>query len=166
MAADEDLEKEEIVPIEKRKSAPPDEGIKVRGVDDVMMRMAKCCNPVPGEEIIGYITRGRGITVHRVSCRNLGKGDLERKIEVQWDSGKDQTYPVDIKVVYSGDRGMLATLSGVLGQLDAKIIGIQPGPRANDLNVCRLTIEVKDTNHLSRVLSTLRAEKGVYQVQR
>ena len=166
MAADEDLEKEEVVPVEKRKSAPPDEGIKVQGVDDVMMRMAKCCNPVPGEEIIGYITRGRGITVHRVSCRNLGKGDLERKIEVQWDSGKDQTYPVDIKVVYSGDRGMLATLSGVPGQLDAKIIGIQPGPRANDLNVCRLTIEVKDTNHLSRVLSTLRAEKGVYQVQR
>ena len=165
-AADEGLEKEEIVPVEKRKSAPPDEGIKVLGVDDVMMRMAKCCNPVPGEGIIGYITRGRGITVHRVSCRNLGKGDLERKIEVQWDSGKDQTYPVDIKVVYSGDRGMLATLSGVLGQLDAKIIGIQPGPRANDLNVCRLTIEVKDTNHLSRVLSTLRAEKGVYQVQR
>jgi GTP diphosphokinase / guanosine-3',5'-bis(diphosphate) 3'-diphosphatase len=158
-------EKEEVISIEKRKSAP-DEGIKVRGVDDVMIRMAKCCNPVPGEEIVGYITRGRGITVHRVSCRNLDKGDLERKIEVQWDSGKDQTYPVDIKVAYSGDRGMLAALSGVLGQFDAKVVGIHFDPRASDLNVCKLTIEVKDTNHLSRVLSALRAEKGVYQVQR
>jgi GTP diphosphokinase / guanosine-3',5'-bis(diphosphate) 3'-diphosphatase len=166
VATEEVAEKEEIIAIEKRKSAPPDEGIKVRGVDDVMIRMAKCCNPVPGEEIIGYITRGRGITVHRVSCRNLDKGDWERKIEVQWDSGKDQTYPVDIKVVYSGDRGMLAALSGVLGQFDAKVVGIHLDPRANDLNVCKLTIEVKDTNHLSRVLSALKAEKGVYQVQR
>jgi GTP pyrophosphokinase len=166
IAAEEALEKEETIAVEKRKSAPPDEGIKVRGVDDVMSRMAKCCNPVPGEEIVGYITRGRGITVHRVSCRNLDKGDLERKIEVQWDSGKDQTYPVDIKVVFSGDKGMLATLSGVLGQFDAKVVGIQLDPRAGDLTVCKLTIEVKDTNHLSRVLSSLRAEKGVYQVQR
>jgi GTP pyrophosphokinase len=101
-----------------------------------------------------------------VSCRNLGKGDEERKIEVQWDSGKDQTYPVDVKVVYSGDKGMLAALSSVLGQFDAKVVGIHLDSRANDLTVCRLTIEVKDTNHLSRVLSTLRAEKGVYQVQR
>ena len=160
------MRKEEIIPVEKRKSAPPDEGIKVRGVDDVMIRMAKCCNPVPGEEIIGYITRGRGITVHRVSCRNLDKGDLERKIEVQWDSGKDQTYPVELKVVYSGDRGMLATLSGMLGQFDAKVVGLQLDPRVNDLNVCKLTIEVKDTNHLSRVLSAFRAEKDVYQVHR
>jgi GTP pyrophosphokinase len=166
VAVEQVLEKEVTIPVEKRKSAPPDEGIKVRGVDDVLVRMAKCCNPVPGEQIIGYITRGRGITVHRLSCKNLDKGDLERKIEVQWDSGKDQTYPVDIKVVYSGDRGMLATLSGVLGQFDAKVVGVHLDPRAHDLNVCRLTIEVKDTNHLSRVLSALKAEKGVYQVHR
>jgi GTP diphosphokinase / guanosine-3',5'-bis(diphosphate) 3'-diphosphatase len=166
VAAEEATEKEETIAVEKRKSPPPDEGIKVRGVDDVMIRMAKCCNPVPGEEIVGYITRGRGITVHRVSCRNLDKGDWERKIEVQWDSGKDQTYPVDIKVVYLGDRGMLATLSGVLGQFDTKVVGVHMDPRSNDLNVCKLTIEVKDTNHLSRVLSALKAEKGVYQVQR
>jgi len=167
LAVDEVLEKkEESISVEKRKSTSPDEGIKVRGVDDVMTRMAKCCNPVPGEEIVGYITRGRGVTVHRIACKNLGKGDWERKIEVQWDSGKDQAYPVDIKVVYSGDRGMLAALSGVLGQFDAKVVGIRLDPRTSDLNVCKLTIEVKDTNHLSRVLSALRLEKGVYQVQR
>jgi GTP diphosphokinase / guanosine-3',5'-bis(diphosphate) 3'-diphosphatase len=85
---------------------------------------------------------------------------------VQWDSGKDQTYPVDIKVVYSGDKGMLAAVNGVLGQFDAKVVGLRLEPRTGDLNVCKLTIEVKDTNHLSRVLSALRLEKGVYQVQR
>jgi GTP diphosphokinase / guanosine-3',5'-bis(diphosphate) 3'-diphosphatase len=165
-AIEETIEKEDFIPVEKRKSSPSGEGVKVRGVDDVMMRMAKCCNPLPGEEIIGYITRGRGITVHRLSCRNLDKGDLERKIEVQWDSGKDQTYPVDLKVVYSGERGMLATLSGVIGQFDAKVVGIQLDPRTNGLNACKLTIEVKDTNHLSRVVLALKAEKGVYQVSR
>jgi GTP pyrophosphokinase len=165
-AVEETQEKDDFIPVEKRKSAPPDEGVKVRGVDDVMMRMAKCCNPLPGEEIVGYITRGRGITVHRLSCRNLGKGDLERKIEVQWDSEKGQTYPVDLKVLYSGERGMLATLSGVIGQFDAKVVGINLDPKTNDLNACRLTIEVKDTKHLSRVILALKAEKGVYQVYR
>jgi GTP pyrophosphokinase len=159
-------DKEDFISVEKRKSPPPDEGVKVRGVDDVMMKMGKCCNPIPGEEIVGYITRGRGITVHRVSCRNLGKGDLERKIEVQWDSGKDQMYPVDLRVVYSGDRGMLANLSSVLGQFDVKVVGIHLDPRTSDLNACTLTIEVRDTNHLSRVMLALKAEKGVYQVQR
>ena len=88
------------------------------------------------------------------------------KLKCNGMRGKNQTYPVDIKVVCSGDKGMLATLSGVLGQFDAKVVGIHLDPRANDLNVCNLTIEVKDTSHLSRVLSALRAEKGVYQVQR
>lgn len=163
---EEEPAKEEVPVVEKRKAPGSDEGIKVRGVDDVMVRMARCCNPVPGEEIIGYITRGRGITVHRLSCRNLEKGDTERKIDVQWDSGKGQAFPVDIKVVYSGDKGMLGTLSGVLGQLDAKVLDIQVGPRSNDFNVCRMRVEVKDTAHLSRVLSALKAEKGVYQVER
>jgi GTP diphosphokinase / guanosine-3',5'-bis(diphosphate) 3'-diphosphatase len=166
LTAEEEVPREETILVEKRKSAPPDEGIKVRGVDDVMIRMAKCCNPVPGEEIVGYITRGRGITVHRLLCRNLDKGDVERRIEVQWDSGKEQTYPVDISVVYSGDKGMLATLSSVLGQSDTRVVAISLDARANDMNVCRLTIEVKDTGHLSRVLAALRGEKGVYQVRR
>ncbi len=166
LAVEEEVPREESIPVEKRKAAPPDEGIKVRGVDDVMVRMGKCCNPVPGEAIVGYITRGRGITVHRLACRNLDKADADRKIEVQWDSGKDQTYPVDIRVVHSGEKGMLATLSSILGQTDARVVGIGSDPRANGMNVCKLTIEVKDTNHLSRVLAALRSEKGVLQVRR
>ena len=166
LAAEEEVPREESIPVEKRKAAPPHDGIKVRGVDDIMIRMGKCCNPVPGEEIVGYITRGRGITVHRLACKNLDKGDADRRIEVQWDSGKNQTYPVDIRVVHSGEKGMLATLSSVLGQTDARVVGIGLDPRANGMNVCKLTIEVKDTNHLSRVLAALRGEKGVVQARR
>ncbi|ABK17794.1 RelA/SpoT family protein [Syntrophobacter fumaroxidans] len=163
----EEAAREDTIPVEKRRTAHGDEGVKVRGVDDVMIRMAKCCNPVPGEEIVGYITRGRGITVHRVQCNNIGRGDAERKIDVQWDSGGGQVYPVDIKITHASDKGILAGLSAVLGQLDANVVDIQVEPPGGyNLGACRLKIEVKDTKHLQRVLSALRAEKGVYRVQR
>ena len=166
VAQTEEVVREEAVPVEKRKTTSREDGIKVRGVDDVMIRMAKCCNPVPGENIIGYITRGRGITVHRLLCRNLVRGDTERKIEVQWDSGEGQVYPVDIKVLYSGSKGMLATLSGVLGQLDVNVEDIHVESRSKDMSVCSLRIDVKDANHLQKVLSALRSEKGVHRVHR
>ncbi len=166
MIQEEEPGREDIIAVEKRKSGPPDEGIKVKGVDDVLIRMARCCNPLPGEPIIGYITRGRGITVHRLHCRNLVRGDSDRKIEVHWDSGEDQLYPVDISIVHSGDKGILAAVNGVLGQLDARVIDIQVDSHGNNCSVCRLRIEVKDTKHLQRVMAALRAEKGVYRVQR
>lgn len=158
--------RDEILPIEKRQASKAEEGVRVSGIDDVMIRMAKCCNPLPGEPIVGYITRGRGIAVHRRSCKNVTHGDRERRIDVQWDSGPSQVFPVDIKVIYNGEKGMLATLSGVLGQLDASAVNVQLAAQEGELSICRLTVEVKDTQHLQRVLTTLKAEKGVYQVQR
>jgi guanosine-3',5'-bis(diphosphate) 3'-pyrophosphohydrolase len=152
--------------VEKRKTPPAKEGIKVRGVDDIMVRMALCCNPVPGEPIMGYITHGRGITVHRLSCKNLDRGDLQRKIEVQWDSGGDQLFPVDIRIAHSGVKGTLASLNGVLGQMDVNVLNLQVETQADTSAVCRLRIEVKDSNHLHRVITALRNEKGVYRVTR
>ncbi|MGV8073723.1 MAG: RelA/SpoT family protein [Syntrophobacteraceae bacterium] len=166
-APEEEPEKDEGILVEKRQPKRSDDGIKVVGVDDVLTRMAKCCNPLPGEPIAGYITRGRGITVHRASCSNVSRADRQRKIDVHWDSEKDQAYPVDIKVVYFGDKGMLAVLNGVLGQLDVSVVGLDIETEAkDDMSACRLRIEVKDTKHLQRVLSALRAEKGVYRVLR
>lgn len=165
-AQQEEPEKETGLVPERSRRKVPDEGIRVRGVDDVLTRMARCCNPVPGEKIIGYITRGRGITVHRLSCKNIKRGDADRKIDVNWDSGEGQVYPVALKVSYSGDKGMLATLSKVLAQLDANVIDVHMDSQADNLNICRLTIEVKDTDHLQRVSTALKGERGVYRVQR
>lgn len=166
-APPEEEEKPEPLPIEKRKASPAHGGIRVRGTDDVLVRLARCCHPVPGEPIIGYITRGKGITVHRATCLNMERGDAERQIDVQWDSGASRVYPVDIRLVYAGTRGMLAALSGVLGQLDVSVIDLQIESRNKaESNVCRMRIEVRDTDHLQRVLTTLRGEKGVYHVQR
>lgn len=163
----EDAAREETILIEKPRAGHKSEGVRVSGVDDVMIRMSRCCNPVPGEPIAGYITRGKGIAVHRLSCPNFARVERERRIEVQWDSGEGHLFPVDIKVVHSGDRGMLAALNGVLGQLDVSVVDLHVGGTSkDDVNVCRMRIEVKDTKHLQRVLGTLRSEKGVYKVQR
>jgi guanosine-3',5'-bis(diphosphate) 3'-pyrophosphohydrolase len=166
LPAEDEQSKDEIL-VEKRKTPPSRDGIKVEGVDDVLIRMAQCCNPVPGEPVMGYITVGRGITVHRISCKNLERGgDEGRKIDVQWNSGKEQVFPVEIKVVHSGERGNLAALNGVLGQMDVNVVSLKVENHADTSSVCHLRIEVKDSQHLQRVMSALRNEKGVYRVQR
>ncbi len=159
-------EKEDMLALEKKKPRSQDEGIIVRGADNVMIRMARCCNPVPGEAIVGYITRGRGITVHRATCRNVGRGDEERKIDVKWDSGEGKVYPVEIHVTLAQEKGMLANLSGILGQLDVNVVDVKLDSSSKDSTLCRLKVEVKDTKHLQRVLSVLRAERGILKVHR
>ena len=109
---------------------------------------------------------GRGITVHRASCTNVETGEYERKIDVQWDSGEGKLYPVDIKVICSESKGMLAGLSGILGQLDASVVDVKMESGAKGTMACRLKIEVKDNKHLQRVLSVLRTEKGILKVSR
>ena len=163
--AEEEHRKEEII-VDKRKPSTAKEGIKVRGVDDILVRMALCCNPVPGEAIMGYITRGRGITVHRASCKNAERGDETRKIEVQWDTGKEQFFAVDIHIIHSGEKGILAALNGVLGQMDVNVVSLQVDSQADNSSVCHLRIEVRDSKHLQRVMAALRNERGVYRVQR
>jgi len=167
LPAEDEHHKDEII-VEKRKSAPPKdkEGIKVQGVDDILIRMAHCCNPVPGEPILGYITRGRGITAHRLTCKNIERGDSSRIIEVQWDTGKEQLFPVDIRIIHSGEKGILAALNGVLGQMDVNVVSLQVDSQADRSSLCRLRIEVRDSGHLQRVMTALRNEKGVYKVQR
>lgn len=164
--AEEEHHKDEIF-VEKRKASPAKkEGVKIKGVEDVLIRMAHCCNPVPGEPILGYITRGRGITAHRLTCKNVDRSDSSRIIDVQWDSGKEQLYPVDIRIIHSGERGMLAALNGVLGQMDVNVVHLQVEDHADSSSICRLRIEVRDSKHLQRVMTALRNEKGVYKVQR
>ncbi|MCL5406236.1 MAG: GTP pyrophosphokinase, partial [Deltaproteobacteria bacterium] len=89
-----------------------------------------------------------------------------RKIDVQWNSGKELLFPVDIRVAYSGERDVLAALNAVLGQMDVNVITLRVDRQADTSSVCHLRIEVKDSKHLQRVMSALRNERGVYKVQR
>ncbi len=144
-----------------------DQGVLVKGIDDVMIRMAKCCNPLPGEPIAGYVTRGRGVTVHRFTCDKVQEGDLERRIEVQWDTaGVSQVFPVDIEVLCANVRGMLATLSGILSDLDINILDVHLENLPDGQTTCLFTIEVRDKPHLERAVNTLKGTKHVYRVRR
>ncbi len=142
------------------------EGIKVRGVDDVLVRFAGCCNPLPGEEIVGYITQGRGVTVHSARCKNLTKADPQRRIDVDWDLEVGVTYPVRIEVITQDRPGALAELSGAIAEANANITQAAVEVTPDHKGIHEFTLQVVDKNHLRQILQTLKRLKWVEKVGR
>ncbi|GAF76444.1 unnamed protein product, partial [marine sediment metagenome] len=146
----------------------PREGIKVRGVDDVLVRFAGCCSPLPGEDIVGYITQGRGVSVHTRSCKNMIGADPQRTVDVEWDTGQLEetatTYPVHIQVVSEDQKGVLADLSGTISSTNANItsanVEIAPDKKA----ISDFTIHVTDKAHLLKIIQHLKKIRTVYKV--
>ena len=132
------------------------------------MKLSKCCNPVPGDEIIGYITRGRGVSVHRTDCINT-KNLLEegnRIIDVSWSNNEKTVYSVDIEV-YANDRaGLLADIITVLGNNKCKIMAVSSKANKEKIAITEITIEVENIEQLNNVLKTLRKIDSVYEVKR
>src|SRR5579884_1115174 len=145
--------------------------IKVRGVDDLLVYRAKCCNPIRGEAIVGYVTRGKGIAVHSVNCTNVQNlmYEVERKIDVEWARAAAQTFPVKMQV-YTEDRpGMLNQLTSVLFNEQTNIRSLEARPddgRGNDGAVIDMTVEIKDKRQLERVVSSIRRISGVRDIER
>jgi GTP pyrophosphokinase len=145
--------------------------IKVKGIDDVLIYRAKCCNPIRGEPIVGYVTRGKGIAVHAVNCANVQNlmYEAERKIDVEWARGAAQTFPVKM-LVYTQDRpGMLNQLTSVLANEQTNIRSLEArmdDERASDGAIVDMTVEVKDTRQLERVVSSMRRISGVRDIER
>jgi len=145
--------------------------IKVKGVDDVLIYRAKCCNPIRGEPIVGYVTRGKGIAVHAVNCANVQNlmYEAERKIDVEWARGAAQTFQVKM-LVYTQDRpGMLNQLTSVLANEQTNIRSLEArsdDERATDGAIVDMTVEVKDTRQLERVVSAMRRISGVRDIER
>ena len=142
------------------------DGVLVKGVDDILIRFGKCCQPVPGDSVIGYITRGYGVTVHRTNCVNALRMNPDRQIEVEWNQEASETYPVKIKIV-SGDRvGLLADVVGNISKYGANILNASSRTRENKMVDSYFTIGVEDTNHLEKILSAVRKVKLVQDVKR
>ncbi len=143
-------------------------GIIVKGIDNCLVRISKCCNPVPGDEIIGYITRGRGVTIHRKDCKNVKDllQDEGRIIDVYWDEQKSSSYNVEI-TIYANDReGLLADVIRVIGNTDAKLIAVSAKASKEKIAIVELTLEVKNVNDLTKAQRELGKIDSVYDVKR
>ena len=159
----EALSKEKV-----HKEKPSQNGIIVKGIDNCLVKLSKCCNPVPGDEIIGYITRGRGVSVHRTDCVNTKKllEEGNRIIDVYWSDTKKTAYSADIEV-YANDRlGLLADVVKVLGDNKCNIMAVTSKTNRERIAVIELTIEVENTEKLNNVLKNLRKVDSVYEVKR
>ena len=144
--------------------------IVVRGMDDLMVYRAKCCNPIRGDSIIGYVTRGKGVAVHRQSCPNVQAlmYEAERKIEVEWSRSADECFPVKM-MIYTDDRpGMLQNLTTILFHENLNITRLeaQADTRRHDGALIETVVEVKDKKQLERILSAIRRISGVRDVER
>jgi GTP pyrophosphokinase len=144
----------------------PSSAIKIHGVEDIMVRYAKCCNPLPGDPVIGFITRGRGVTVHTADCPHSLEGDPERRIEVEWDMKKKSTRPAKIRVSCVDQKGMLANITGAITNCEANIISASVHSTPDRKGINTFEVDIQNLDHLNRVINALLKVKGVYKVER
>lgn len=145
-------------------------GITVEGMSDLLIRISKCCNPVPGDEIIGYITKGRGISVHRTDCINIlsmPDEERERLIKVEWDIRKDNvSYDADIHILAEDRKGLFSDISRVCEDMDVHITGVNAKSGKENIANITMTLSLSNTLQLEKVLRQLRNVQGVADVYR
>ncbi len=144
----------------------PRTGILVNGVDDILIKFGKCCQPVPGDPIVGYITRGFGVTIHRTNCVNALRMNPERQVEVAWNQQVSETYPVKIRIISQDRLGLLADLVGNISKFGANILNAKTETRENKMVDSFFTIGVEDTTHLEKILAAVKKVKYVQEVKR
>ena len=172
-----------LVPQEQLKEAPPETGIasvvrrvlgtgeekiKVRGIDDLMVFRARCCNPIRGEQIVGYITRGKGVSVHSSTCPNVVNllYDPERRIDVEWDKGSDPApYVVRLSIQVEDRKGILADVSSKIAGINTNIQKVE-ARTSDQMGRIDMTVEISDVKHLQKVIKSLRGVDGVIDVER
>jgi guanosine-3',5'-bis(diphosphate) 3'-pyrophosphohydrolase len=159
---------EQVLP----QTAPPmparaEGGIRVKGVGDLMIRFARCCHPIPGDPIIGYITRGRGVTVHLPTCPTVvNEKEVGRLIEVEWEGGYQQTYPIAIRVEAYDRPGLLSEITNVVAENKVNIIAANVRTNPDHTATFLATLQVSSVAQLARVLSRIEQVKDVHLVQR
>ncbi len=163
----EDFElKEAEVQTQTRAKKPSKEGILIHGHDDIMIHLAKCCTPVPGDEVVGYITRGRGVTIHRETCPNVAALEPDRKVEVTWTTDNNVNYPVKLNVITADQKGMLAAVSNAISAAEANILEAKVTTTPDQSAHFTFLAEVRDGDHLKKVVSGIKKVGGVMRVAR
>lgn len=143
------------------------QGVNVKGVDNIKIRFAKCCNPVPGDEIIGFITKGRGVAVHRTDCPNISNSEnTERFIEVQWDNEKHASYPAEIQVKANDRFGLLSEITKRITESDIGLIGLNARTDKDKTAIINLTLEIKDIEDLRKLMKKIKKIESIIDVYR
>lgn len=146
-----------------------DYGVKVKGVDNVLIRLSKCCNPVPGDEIVGYITKGRGVSIHRTNCPNIKQlYSKERLLEVMWEGENQESkqYNVDIEITGFDRSGLLNEVLQAVSETKTQINAVSGKADKNKLAVIHMTIAIHNVNHLVRVVERIKRIADIYTVRR
>ncbi len=168
----EEVRKEEEIKKKQvhRENSSDGTGIIVKGSDNLLIRIARCCTPVPGDDIIGFITKGRGITVHRKDCSNivsLPEREKGRLIHVEWETPKEgQTYYTDINICCQDRRGMFSDISKVCEDMDVRLVGVNMKPADMEYVNVTITVAITGTHQIQRLLIALRNVSGIDKVYR
>ncbi|MGD9321522.1 MAG: bifunctional (p)ppGpp synthetase/guanosine-3',5'-bis(diphosphate) 3'-pyrophosphohydrolase [Desulfobacteraceae bacterium] len=149
--------------IKRKKST---RGIKVKGLDDILVRFANCCHPLPGEHVVGFITRGRGVTIHKHNCRHILDADPERRVEVMWEPSEQDVYLARLKVTAVDKKGILANISSIMAQKDANIIQAEVKTTMDKKGISLFTIEVENFEQLQDIMGAIKRVKDVLFVER
>ncbi|MFD1065360.1 RelA/SpoT family protein [Oceanobacillus locisalsi] len=160
---------EEVKTDKARPSSKKDSGIEVAGVNNLLVRIAKCCNPVPGDDILGYITKGRGVSVHRADCPNVQTDEArQRYIDVKWktQSAENKQYHVDLEITGYDRRGLLNEVLQAVNGTKTNITHVNGRSDRNKMAVIQITILIHNTNHLKKVVEQIKQIREVYTVTR
>ena len=149
-----------------RKKKKQSTGVIVKGLNDILVKFSKCCNPLPGDPIIGYITQGQGVTIHRKHCLNILKMSSERQIEAQWSTEFTESYPASIKVKTDDRFGLLADIASVISKYKSNILNARTETKETGIGLFYFTILVESTEQLRQIMSDIRKVKKVTDVKR
>jgi GTP pyrophosphokinase len=168
LGTEEEEERESLVSkmvsrIKRKKSTL---GIKVKGLDEMLVRMANCCHPLPGEPVVGFLTRGRGVTIHTRDCRTLLGAERERVVDVVWEPTDHDVFVTRLKVVTTDQKGILADISTILTQKDANILQADIQTTDDRKGISHFTIEVENYTQLQEILGAIKKIKNVLLVER
>lgn len=159
---------QELAIAKAKKPKPSNAGIIVKGIDNCLVKLSKCCNPLPGDEIVGYITKGRGVSVHRKDCTNIGEllSEENRLIDVEWYEEEKASYKADIEICSNDRTGLLLDILREIGTTKAKIEGVNTKITKEKIAIIDITLEVENLAELNKAIKAIRKVNSVYEVNR
>ncbi len=164
----DDTEPAPLGPIRQRAARPAGEGVIVEGLDDVWVRIARCCQPVPGDDIVGFVTVGRGVSVHRADCSNVIRleGRVERMIEVSWEPDRVSSFSVWIQVEALDRPRLLRDVTSVISDAGGNIVASSTRTDRDRVAILRYEVELSDPSQVEKVVTEMRRVDGVYDAFR